>query len=100
MRHASRVLKLVVLLVALLGLAAAPVKAAESLVLTCSICSEVVASGKGLPPSSTVRLTLVDVRTGQQVGDPVMIRTDGQGAFVKKVPVNLSLHPSLEASVW
>jgi hypothetical protein len=47
-----------------------------------------------------VRLTLTDVRTGQQVGAPVAIRTDAQGDFVKTVMVNLSVHQSLEASVW
>jgi hypothetical protein len=47
-----------------------------------------------------VRLTLTDVRTGQQVGQPVAIQTDGQGDFTKTIMVNLSVHQSLEASVW
>ena len=93
-------LALLALLAGLLAAQAAPARAAESLVLTCSRCDRVVATGKDLPPSSTVRLTLTDVRTGQQVGAPVAIQTDGQGDFTKTIMVNLSVHQSLEASVW
>ena len=98
-RRALRLLPLLVL-AGLLAASAAPARAAESLVLTCSRCDEVVATGKDLPPASTVRLTLTDVRTGQQVGAPVAIHTDAQGDFMKTIKVNLSVHQSLEASVW
>jgi hypothetical protein len=93
-------LLLLLLLAGLLALSATPARAAESLVLTCSRCDRVVATGKDLPPSATVRLTLTDVRTGQQVGAPTAIHTDGQGDFTKTIMVNLSVHQSLEASIW
>ncbi|SRR6266516_3793261 len=75
-------------------------QAAETLVLTCNVCTRVVATGKGLPASTTVRVTLTDVRTGLQVVSPVAVRTDAQGAFVQTIPVDLSKHPSVESSVW
>jgi hypothetical protein len=74
--------------------------AAESLVLTCHTCDKVVATGKGLPANATVRLTLTDVSTGQQVVAPLAVQTDAQGAFVKTIPVDLFKHPSVESSVW
>lgn len=75
---------------------AVPARAAESLVLTCEICDEVIITGKGLPTNADVRVSLVDVATGQEVA----ATTDADGAFVKTVAVNLRVHPSLEASVW
>jgi hypothetical protein len=99
-RRVASTVKLVLLLVGLLCLAAVPARAAESLTLTCAICTQVVATGKDLPASTTVRLLLVDVRTGQQVGPTHSIQTDAQGAFVEKITVDLSRHPSLESSVW
>ena len=99
MRSTSLV-KLLLVLCALLALGIAPVRAAETLVLSCKVCTQVVATGKGLPANQTVRLTLVDTKTGQQVAKPVSILTDTDGSFVKKVNVNLYNHPSLESSVW
>jgi hypothetical protein len=74
--------------------------AAESLVLTCSVCTHVDAYGKGLPANATVRLTLTDVRTGQQLVQPLAVQTDAQGAFHQRIPVDLFAHPSVESSVW
>jgi hypothetical protein len=94
------VLKTLALFVAVLLAGALPVQAAESLVLTCTICTNVVATGKGLPASETVRLNLADLTTGQAVVSPVSVQTDAAGSFVKRVDVDLTKHPSLEASVW
>jgi hypothetical protein len=85
----------------LLVLALAPAAwAAESLTLTCSVCTRVVAYGKGLPANSTVRVTLTDVKTGQELVQPLAVQTDAQGAFTKTIPVDLFKHPSVESSVW
>jgi hypothetical protein len=92
--------KLLLLLVGLLLVGAVPVAAAESLVITCKVCDEAITTGKGLPADTSVRLTLVDVKTGQQVVAPLQVATDAQGSFAKKVKVNLYDHPALEASVW
>src|SRR6266496_5483246 len=101
MRRIPLALRLVPALLGLLVLALVPAAwAAETLVLSCSICTQVVATGKGLPANETVRLTLVDVQTGQQVGSTHLITTDAEGGFVLKSPVDLSLHPSLESTVW
>jgi LPXTG-motif cell wall-anchored protein len=94
------VLKTLALLLALVLAGALPVQAAESLVLTCTVCTNVVATGKGLPASETVRLNLADLTTGQAVVSPVSVQTDAAGSFVKRVNVDLTVHPSLEASVW
>ena len=94
------ILKVLALLVALVLAGALPVRAAESLVLTCTVCTTVVATGKGLPASETVRLNLADLNTGQPVSPPVSVATDAAGSFVKSVNVDLTKHPSLESSVW
>jgi hypothetical protein len=94
------ILKVLALLLALVLAGALPVRAAESLVLTCKICSEVIATGKGLPASETVRLNLADLNTGQPVVSPVSVATDAAGSFVKTVSVDLTKHPSLASSVW
>jgi hypothetical protein len=85
----------------LMVLALAPAAwAAETLVLTCHTCDKVVATGKGLPANATVRVTLTDVSTGQQLVQPLAVQTDAQGAFVKTIPVDLFKHPSVESAVW
>jgi hypothetical protein len=94
------ILKVLALLLALVLAGALPVRAAESLVFTCKICSEVIATGKGLPASETVRLNLADLNTGQPVVSPVSVATDAAGSFVKTVSVDLTKHPSLASSVW
>jgi hypothetical protein len=87
-------------LLGLLLLALVPAaQAAETLVLTCHVCTQVVATGKGLPASTTVRVTLTDVATGQQLAS-LAVPTDAQGAFVKTIPVDLFKHPSVESTVW
>jgi len=92
------------LLPILLGLALVALvpaaQAAETLVLTCHICTQVVATGNGLPANTTVRVTLTDVQTGLQVAAPLAVHTDARGAFVKTIPVDLSKHPSVESAVW
>jgi len=95
-----RSLKALLVLTVLLLVGAAPVVAAQTLVLTCTVCTEVIATGAGLPADEIVHLTLHDVTTGQEVVKPVPVRTDPQGKFVKKVNVDLTKHPSLESSVW
>jgi hypothetical protein len=97
---AKSVVKTLALLVVLVLAAALPVRAAESLVLTCKVCTQVIATGKGLPPSQTVRLNLLDLASGQPVVAPVSITTDAAGSFVRKVNVDLTKHPSLESSIW
>jgi len=92
--------KLLLVLCGLLLVGIVPAGAAESLVITCKVCDEAITTGKGLPPNTSVRLTLVDVKTGQQVVAPLQVATDADGSFLKKVPVNLYDHPALEASVW
>jgi hypothetical protein len=94
------VLKVFALLAALVLAGALPARAAESLVLTCTVCTQVVATGKDLPANQTVRLRLADLNTGQQVVQPVLVATDAAGSFVAKVNVDLTKHPSLESSVW
>jgi hypothetical protein len=90
--------KLLLLRAGLMAGGAVPARAAESLVLTCEICDEVIITGKGLPTNADVRVSRADVATGQEVRGRVAATTDG--AFVKTVAVNLRVHPSLEASVW
>jgi hypothetical protein len=92
--------KLLLVLVGLLALAAPAASAAETLVLTCEVCDEVIVTGKDLPASQQVRVSLVDVKTGQEVKDQFYVSTDANGAFVKKVPLDLRAHPSLESTVW
>jgi hypothetical protein len=100
MRPTTPLVKLLLLLCGLLLVGILPAAAAESLVITCKVCDEAITTGKGLPPATSVRLTLVDVKTGQQVVAPLQVTTDAQGSFLRKVPVNLYDHPALEASVW
>jgi hypothetical protein len=99
MRRKSLV-RVLLVLAGLMALGAVPARAAESLVLTCTVCTKVVATGKGLPAGETVQLKLVDVASGQEVVSPVPIQTDANGAFVKTVAVDLTKHPSLASSVW
>ena len=75
--------KLLLVLVGLLALAAPAATAAETLVLTCEICTELVVTGKGLPASEQVRVSVVDVKTGAQVGSQFNVTTDANGAFAR-----------------
>jgi hypothetical protein len=92
--------RVLLVLAGLMALGAVPARAAETLVLTCEVCEEVIVTGKGLPANEGVRVSLVDVASGQEVRSPVSATTDANGAFVKKVAVDLTKHPSLESSVW
>jgi hypothetical protein len=92
--------KFLLVMAGLLALAVPAASAAETLVLTCTVCTEVIVTGKGLPGSEQVRVSLVDVTTAQEVADQFYVDTDENGAFVKKVPVDLTKHPSLESTVW
>jgi hypothetical protein len=92
--------KLLLVLVGLLSLAAPAASAAETLVLTCEVCTELVVTGKGLPANESVRVSVVDVKTGQQVAPQFSVDTDANGAFVKKLAMDLGEHPALESTVW
>jgi hypothetical protein len=100
---APRFLSLLRVLPAALGLlvlALVPAaQAAETLVLTCHVCTQVVATGKGLPADTQVRVTLNDVATGQTL-DSMMVQTDSAGAFTQKIPVDLFKHQSVESTVF
>ena len=98
--HRKSLVGVLLVLAGLLAVGAVPARAAESLVLTCQVCDEVIVTGKGLPANQTVRVSLTDVANGQEVHRPVSATTDADGAFVKKVAVDLTKHPSLESSVW
>jgi LPXTG-motif cell wall-anchored protein len=92
--------KLLLVLVGLLALAVPAAGAAETLVLTCEKCTELIVTGKGLPANEQVRVGVVDVKTGQETTDQFTVDTDANGAFIKKIPMDLGVHPSLESTVW
>ena len=90
-------------LVVLAGLAilVAPVaQAAETLVLTCTVCTKLVVNGKGLPANEQVRVGVVDVKTGQETTSQFNVTTDANGAFSRTIPMDLGEHPTLESTVW
>jgi hypothetical protein len=92
--------KLLLVLAGLLVILAPTARAAETLVLTCKVCTELVVTGKGLPANDEVRVGVVDVKTGQDATGQFTVQTDANGAFVKKIPLDLGEHPSLESTVW
>jgi hypothetical protein len=92
--------KVLLVLAGLLLVLAPTAKAAETLVLTCQVCTELVITGKDLPANEQVRVGVVDVTTGQDTTGQFTVDTDANGAFVKKVPMDLGEHPSLESTVW
>ena len=92
--------KLLLVLAGLLVLTAPAAGAAETLVLTCTECTELIITGKDLPASEQVRVGVVDVKTGQETTGQFYVDTDANGAFVKKVPMDLGEHPSLQSTVW
>ena len=92
--------KLLLVLAGLLVLTVPAASAAETLVLTCTKCTELIVTGKDLPKNDSVRVSVVDVKTGQQVGGQFYVDTDADGAFLKKVPMDLGEHPALESTVW
>jgi hypothetical protein len=92
--------KLLLVLAGLLALTVPAARAAETLVLTCEVCTEVIVTGKGLPANQQVRVSLVDVKTGQEVRNQFNVTTDANGAFVAKKAVDLGEHPSLQSTVW
>jgi hypothetical protein len=100
MRRRKPLAMLLLVLTALLVLVVPAASAAETVVLTCKKCTELIITGKDLPKSDSVRISVVDVKTGQQVGSQFYADTDANGAFVKKVPMDLGEHPGLEATVW
>jgi hypothetical protein len=91
---------LLLVLAALLLLVVPAARAAETLVLTCTKCTELILTGKGLPKNDSVRVSVVDVKTGAQVGSQFYVDTDANGEFLKKVPMDLGEHPALESTVW
>ena len=92
--------KLLLVLVGLLALAVPAARAAETLVLTCTECTELIVTGKGLPANDQVRVGVVDVKTGQETTGQFTVDTDADGAFIKKIPMDLGEHPTLESTVW
>ena len=92
--------KLLLVLAGLLLVLAPAASAAETLVLTCKICTELVITGNDLPANQSVRVSVVDVKTGQEATGQFYVDTDANGAFVKKIPMDLGEHPSLESTVW
>jgi hypothetical protein len=100
MRRRTPLAMLLLVMAALLVLVVPAARAAETLVLTCKVCTELVLTGKDLPKNDSVRVSVVDVKTGQQVGSQFYVDTDANGAFIKKVPMDLGEHPALESTVW
>jgi len=92
--------KLLLVLAGLLVLTVPAASPAETLVLTCTKCTELIITGKDLPASEQVRVGVVDVKTGQETTGQFSVDTDANGAFVKKIPMDLGEHPSLESTVW
>jgi hypothetical protein len=92
--------KLLLVLAGLLVLTVPAANAAETLVLTCTECTELIVTGKDLPANEQVRVGVVDVKTGQETTGQFYVDTDANGAFVKKIPMDLGEHPSLESTVW
>jgi hypothetical protein len=92
--------KLLLVLAGLLVLTVPTASAAETLVLTCKKCTELILTGKGLPANERVRVGVVDVKTGQETTSQFYVQTDANGAFIKKVPMDLGEHPTLESTVW
>ena len=92
--------KLLLVLAGLLVLTVPAASAAETLVLTCTKCDELIITGKDLPANDEVRVGVVDVKTGQETTGQFSVDTDANGAFVRKIPMDLGEHPSLESTVW
>jgi hypothetical protein len=92
--------KLLLVLAGLLVLTVPAAGAAETLVLTCTKCTELIITGKDLPANEQVRVGVVDVKTGQETTGQFYVDTDANGAFIKKIPMDLGEHPSLESTVW
>src|SRR5919205_206572 len=92
--------KLLLVLAGLLLVVAPAARAAETLVLTCTVCTELVVTGNGLPANDEVRVGVVDVKTGQETTSQFVVKTDADGALVRKIPMDLGEHPTLESTVW
>jgi glycerol-3-phosphate dehydrogenase len=92
--------KLLLVLAGLVILTVPAAKAAETLVLTCTKCTELIVNGKGLPENEQVRVGVVDVKTGQETTSQFDVTTDANGAFSRKIPMDLGEHPTLESTVW
>jgi glycerol-3-phosphate dehydrogenase len=92
--------KLLLVLAGLVILTVPAAKAAETLVLTCTKCTELIVNGKGLPANEQVRVGVVDVKTGQETTSQFNVTTDANGAFSRKIPMDLGEHPVLESTVW
>jgi hypothetical protein len=92
--------KLLLVLAGLLALTVPAASAAETLVLSCVKCDELIVTGKDLPANAEVRVGVVDVKTGQETTDQFYVDTDANGAFVKKLRMDLGNHPALQSTVW
>jgi hypothetical protein len=98
--HRKLLARLLLVLAGLLVLTVPAAGAAETLVLSCEKCTELILTGKDLPANDEVRVSVVDVKTGQETTGQFYVDTDANGAFVKKVPMDLGEHPSLQSTVW
>jgi hypothetical protein len=98
--HRKLLAKLLLVLAGLLVLTVPAAGAAETLVLSCVECTELIVTGKDLPANEEVRVSVVDVKTGQETTGQFYVDTDANGAFVKKIPMDLGEHPSLQSTVW
>ena len=92
--------KLLLVLAGLLLVVAPAARAAETLVLTCTVCTQLVVTGKDLPANDEVRVGVVDVKTGQETTPQFTVKTDANGNFIRKIPMDLGQHPTLESTVW
>jgi glycerol-3-phosphate dehydrogenase len=92
--------KLLLVLAGLVILTVPAARAAETLVLTCTKCTQLIVNGKGLPANEQVRVGVVDVKTGQETTPQFNVTTDANGAFSRKIPMDLGEHPTLESTVW
>jgi hypothetical protein len=92
--------KVLLVVAGLLVLTVPAAGAAETLVLSCVKCDELIVTGKDLPANEEVRVGVVDVKTGQETTGQFYVDTDANGNFVRKIRMDLGRHPALESTVW
>jgi hypothetical protein len=98
--HRKLFAKVLVVVAGLLVLTVPAAGAAETLVLSCVKCDELIVTGKDLPANEEVRVGVVDVKTGQETTGQFYVDTDANGNFVRKIRMDLGRHPALESTVW
>jgi hypothetical protein len=98
--HRKLFAKVLLVVAGLLVLTVPAAGAAETLVLSCVKCDELIVTGKDLPANEEVRVGVVDVKTGQETTGQFYVDTDANGNFVRKIRMDLGRHPALESTVW